>query len=348
MQLSDPNTLTSQYEEIGAAAARCYRRYEGTMFPSRPDLKRSMTEFLRKYHEAPLFIIGLDSETMISIATGSKENAAGLLANFRLPYPTMVLDFPKGLDPRNPNDPCVLFIDTIGENHYYIEALRTQKAFEQQLGSLDEEEKRLVESAPTLPGQEIGESTALVLKLDPSKPDKATILPSGEYVNDCPLPVKPDHTLTGYCTFSRCVPPGGICPVKTPLCKNYEASAERILGILCIVMAYINRPDRYLVKITPEKTDREKRMEAKGRVLSFSKKASHVVLDHSQIREVFAAALPSSGGARGPVLPHSRRGHWRMLQADRYKEKKEVWVRPSDINKGMKVTVKKSIYEVVS
>jgi hypothetical protein len=114
-----------------------------------------------------------------------------------------------------------------------------------------------------------------------------------------------------------------------------------------MIIDYINSPERFVVKVTPEKTARELRFSAKGKCRNFTKKQYHIVLDAEQVRDVVRASR-GTGGTHASPLPHSRRGHWRMLKADRFKEKKQIWVRPADINKGMKVTLKKMIYEVIS
>jgi len=340
-----PTDLTTQYESVGARAARRLRAYEANPV-TKPKFLHCLRQFVHKYQAAPLFVIGLETETIISIVEPwGKTEAASILADFRLPYSTMVLDFPKGLDPRNPDDPCVIFVDTLSDGRYYIETLRTSEAHLLRTRLMPESARTLVETILLSEGQEVGEASAIILEIDPSVPDNTNILFSAEYIKDCPRPVAPDYRVPGYCTFSACAPKGA-CTSKTPICQNKSQSADYTIAMLCVVLSYINRPDRYLVKVTPEKTDREKRLAAKGRTLSFAKKELHIVLDHSQIKEILSAA--SGGFTHASPLPHQRRGHWRELRTDRFKEKGPVWVRPADINKGMKVVLKKSVYEVVS
>lgn len=83
----------------------------------------------------------------------------------------------------------------------------------------------------------------------------------------------------------------------------------------------------------------------KKHIFNFNKKPAHIVLDHSQVREIIVA---SHGGTHASPLPHQRRGHWRQLRADCFKEKKMIWVRPADINKGLAIRVGKNTYEVVN
>jgi len=284
-----PADLTTQYESVGARAARRLRAYEANP-ATKPQFLLCMRQFVQKYQAAPLFVIGLETETILSIVElWGTTDLISILADFRLPYPTMVLDFPKGLDPRNPDDPCVIFVDTLSDGRYYIETLRTSEAHLLRTKFMPESARTLLDTVPLSEGQEIGEASAIILEIDSLIPNNTHILFSAEYINDCLVPVAPDYRVPGYCTFSACAPKGS-CPAKTPICQNISQSADYTIAMLCVVLSYINRPDRYLVKVTPEKTDREKRLAAKGRILSFAKKELHIVLDHSQIKEILSAA----------------------------------------------------------
>jgi hypothetical protein len=64
------------------------------------------------------------------------------------------------------------------------------------------------------------------------------------------------------------------------------------------------------------------------------------------VKEIIAAAA-AGPGHRLP-LPHPRCGHWRALRANRFREQGRARVRPADINNGLQVRVKKSVYEVIS
>lgn len=79
---------------------------------------------------------------------------------------------------------------------------------------------------------------------------------------------------------------------------------------------------------------------------SFNKHPRHIVLDYSQVKEIYERRNEKTGTHSSP-LPHERRGHWRQLKSDRFKEKKTVWVRPADINKGLSFTRGNRVYEVV-
>ena len=343
--------LTAQYEEIGIAAARSLRWLESS-HPSEVRAISNLRDFLNKYQEASLFVVGMTRENIDSLnsETERHEKPEDWVPAFRLPFPSMVLDFPEGICPALGNEPFLLFVDTLGDGTYYVEKLCTRRSCLRWA-----ERIRLTDPARSLRLQslarevvELWEVSAFILMLDRQAPDQSSGRYNAEFISDCRTPVEPMWQVKGYSVFSVCkkLKDGGICSSTTPGCRTYRDHADQDASLLHAVLRYINRPDRFLVKVTPEKTAREKRLEAKKRVPSFAKKEMHVVLDHSQVREIVAAA--SAGSGHLSPLPHQRRGHWRELRADRFKEKGLVWVRPADINKGLTVKVKKSVYQVVS
>lgn len=338
-------TPLSLYEEVGSAAARRLREIESG-HPSLVATIGKMRDFLWKYQAAPLFVIGLTAEALLSIKRDSygDGDVAGGISKFRLPYPTMILDFPEGIAPFETEEPFLLFIDTLDEGKYYVEKLCTWKGRRRYLEKLSAREPRL-EELRRQDKDDLGlwEAAAFILTVDEVL-GHPSVLPNSELVRDCQVPADPQWHVTSYCAFSVCAPKGGC--IRTPECSRNRKEVKLNLAALDAVISYINLPDRYLVKVTHERTDREKRLAGKGRVPSFSKKEMHVVLNHSQVREIVAASEAGSG--HHSTLPHQRRGHWRELRADRFKEKGRIWVRPTDINKGLTVKVKKSIYEVVS
>ncbi|MHB8880376.1 MAG: hypothetical protein ACYC69_02580 [Thermodesulfovibrionales bacterium] len=109
-------------------------------------------------------------------------------------------------------------------------------------------------------------------------------------------------------------------------------------------MAYINAPMNYIVREGMPLTKFEQRRKDKAVKPFFSKKDLHIVLDHSQVKVL----MPESGnGHHASPVPHERRGHWRQLRAERFREKKTVWVRPADINTGLKWEKSGRTYEVI-
>jgi len=69
-------------------------------------------------------------------------------------------------------------------------------------------------------------------------------------------------------------------------------------------------------------------------------------VDYSGVKELIRQSREPTKPHSSP-LPHKRRGHWRFLKAERFKEKRHVWVRPADVNAGMMFQIGKVIYEVI-
>lgn len=336
-------SMASQYEKVGNRIAQ----YMKSLQPGDESLQEKLGVFLKRYEKAPLFIVGIDESVYAEWLRNPNPDA---VKEFRLPFPTMVLDFPSGLlqksaNPRMSNS-VIIYVDTVGQNTYLFEGLQTAEAFQNALDTAPVGEKDIITSAGcSLEAGEIGEPFSFVVQMIPETNGFVANY-SCEFIYDCQVPVAPLPGITSYATFSRCQPPSGNCMTKTSLCKLLDSSTNFTIVFIMMVIEYINRQDRFIVKITPEMTDREKRLAAKGKKFSFSKKPAHIVLDHSQVREIIAASR--QGGTHSSPLPHQRRGHWRRLQSDYFKEKKKIWVRPTDINKGMSVKINRNVYEVIS
>jgi hypothetical protein len=208
MTTGNPLNLAAQYEEIGAAAARILRGYESNPATD-PRFLRHFNAFLHKYQTAPLFLVGLQSGDFRTYF--DQQSAENLFAHFRLPYPTMILDFPESLY-LNRTDPCLVFIDTIGEGFYYIEQLRSRKGIRRVWENLTPEERL---RHPRHDDVELGEGAAVLLRFDPDKPHEPACVYSAEFINDCDEPVTPLYWVNGYCTFGHCEYKGGDCPRKT-------------------------------------------------------------------------------------------------------------------------------------
>ena len=100
---------------------------------------------------------------------------------------------------------------------------------------------------------------------------------------------------------------------------------------------------------TEDLTPREQRLKKKAVKPFFAKHPRHIVLKYEQVKEIVArdGEKEKADRSKRSPLPHERRGHWRMLSADRFKEKRSVWVRPTDVGKGMKVRIGHRTYEVI-
>lgn len=338
--------LASQYETIGARMVRYLKE-----FPPGDNYVMQVREFIRRYSEAPLFIIGNPDSTEQEHSNRHEETAG----DFRLPFPTMLLDFPSGLYKEfkgkdASSTKCIIYLNTLAEDTYMVEILRVNEATREAMDTLMSPAQRSYLMAyPQLrdsvenPGRTVGDSGCYILKMHPGS-NQCSFTYSKDFVYDCKAACKRIPGIIAYSPFADCEP-AQPCQWKTPMCKILEDSGRSLAGTLYDIIAYINRPDRFVVKITPDMTEHEKKLKGKGKKTTFNKKPFHVVLDHAEIRQVIAE---SHGGHHASPLPHQRRGHWRDLRAQRYRKQRSVWVRPSDVNKGLTIRLKKAVYEVIT
>lgn len=99
-----------------------------------------------------------------------------------------------------------------------------------------------------------------------------------------------------------------------------------LLGILSI--AWINRPKHYIVEQGPE-IDRKSGKKDRERVRRLAERSRHIVIDHDEIRQRWT----NHHGTHGSPMPHLRRGHYKTLRAERYKNMrgKVIWVAPCHV-----------------
>ena len=96
-------------------------------------------------------------------------------------------------------------------------------------------------------------------------------------------------------------------------------------GTLLAFKEHIHQPGNFIVKNTPEKM----RKPLKGKIPRMHSRPTYIVVDKAAITRRYAAANP--GIHKSPV-PHLRRGHYRTLASNRYKEPgKRVWVRATHV-----------------
>ena len=87
-------------------------------------------------------------------------------------------------------------------------------------------------------------------------------------------------------------------------------------------LAYINAPERFMVKQTPKKMGKAK----KGQIPRLYQRPQYIILDKQNIKTRYLNSQPK--GHKSP-MPHLRRGHYRTLTSEKYKRKQgqRVWVR---------------------
>lgn len=92
-------------------------------------------------------------------------------------------------------------------------------------------------------------------------------------------------------------------------------------------LCYVSAPDHFVVERRPAKLGRAKA----GQIPRLHSRPSYIVLDKQAIKRRYEQASDPSG--RRSPCPHLRRGHYRTLGAERYKNPgQRVWVRAAHVS----------------
>jgi hypothetical protein len=94
-------------------------------------------------------------------------------------------------------------------------------------------------------------------------------------------------------------------------------------------IAWINHQDHYTVELNPESRPKKPK---KNRIARWTEREHHILLTRNDITEEWQRI--HRGGTHASPMPHLRRGHYKTLRADRYKEArgKRIWVRATHVN----------------
>jgi hypothetical protein len=94
-------------------------------------------------------------------------------------------------------------------------------------------------------------------------------------------------------------------------------------------IAWINQPKHYIVEHGPESL-RKPSKKKETRTPRLGERSRHIIVGHDDVRRRWA----ESHGSHASPMPHLRRGHFKTLRAERFKEKrgKVIWVSPCHVN----------------
>lgn len=356
---------SSLYERMG----RRLTRYLQNMCHSAPE-RKATTDFINFYVTLPLFLVGFSDDD--PILGGDCE-----VSGFHLPFPHLLLEFPKlSRDAYAPLE-SIQYSQTYHPLVFVAEITPHLFAFDVLTLSEDSSLSFLynIDKLDQLPGTEFLKDAPRAFIDDYLLRKAFNVDYSGLFefdehyrgfdvmpnlyqdVNctDNPVPF-PDSvperiknrtieeitvsfpTLTGYFYSDQdCIHESELSPIK------YWAD------LIILAVYYISSPTTYIVKETEDLTPREQRLKQKAIKPFFDKHPRHIVLKYDQVKEIVArdGEKEQANKSKRSPLPHERRGHWRMLTHDRFKEKKPVWVRPADVGKGLKIRVGHRTYEVI-
>jgi len=94
---------------------------------------------------------------------------------------------------------------------------------------------------------------------------------------------------------------------------------------------WINHPNHYIIEIGSRQPSRKKKK--KSRIRRLKERNRHILLKKDEIKHRWQEAQEAKGGTHASPIPHLRRGHYKTLRAERFKEKrgKRIWTRASHV-----------------
>jgi hypothetical protein len=330
------------YLKIGS---RLYRKWKN-LPPDDPD-KTELERFLKIYEQAPLFLVGFSDEDLI--VQGIEPQ---WLDFFKPPYPQMLLQYPKAtykpiFNTENPVSVMIYLAEY--QDRYHVEVLVPGEDF-----LVPEMVQKIARGFNVSPDEAIRLATkvsvinllSFVFKIEQEDFDVEVNVIHNTTCKNHRSSIYPDLPKP-----ERFVVCKG-CDNPDEVCKELPHMAQYFVYLIVKTIAFINQPQNYIVKETVPLTPREERLKGKSMespehyMPYFAKKPRHIVLDYSGVKELLRRSKEPARSHSSP-LPHKRRGHWRFLRAEKFKEKRYVWVRPADVNAGMRFQIGKVVYEVV-
>lgn len=111
-----------------------------------------------------------------------------------------------------------------------------------------------------------------------------------------------------------------------------EVGAEHVRSSFYLALQlvnWINHPDHFTVEAAGSSSKRRKK---KARIRRLGERPRHILLTKHQIADEWHRV--HHGSTHASPLPHLRRGHYKTLRSERYKEKRgqRIWVRATHVN----------------
>ena len=324
------------YFKIGS---RLYRKWKN-LSDGDPD-KAELERFLKVYEQAPLFLVGMSDEDLII-----HDIEPEWLDFFKLPYPQIVLEYPKAtykpvFNTENPVSVMVYLAEYQREYHVEVlvpsEDLLVPQMVQEIIREFNATSNKV---AGLITKVSVINLLSFVFSIDTEGADLNV-----NVIHNHKCPSKKTSIYPDLPKPERFIVCEG-CDNPDQVCEELSQMAQYFIFLIVKTIAFINQPQNYIIKETFPLTPREQRLKEKSVMPYFAKKPRHIVLDYSGVKELIRHSREPTRPHSSP-LPHKRRGHWRFLKAERFKEKRYVWVRPADVNAGMIFQIGKLIYEVI-
>jgi hypothetical protein len=314
--------------------------------------KEILSAFMDQYAKTPLFLVGFGDDDL----RNTELVPIQMIHNMKLPFRSVLLEFPGTQD-----TDChgwftarfIYYVFQISETPtrgYYVERLMAPRSYN---------DERWKQELATSPIGEVALQNYDSVKKFAGATESFVFYPGNRtwryffnVTNNFGCTKMQTQEMFTEITksqpFTECQ--GCEDPTKAggDFCVDRENRLLYHIKLIAKTLDYINQPQHYIIKETPKLTPREQRLLQKNITPQFSKKPRHIVLDHSQVKVLIDSSKSNGSPQLRTVMPHERRGHWRQLRHERFKEKKAVWVRPADINKGMQWSIDRHTYEVMN
>lgn len=94
---------------------------------------------------------------------------------------------------------------------------------------------------------------------------------------------------------------------------------------------WINLPDHFTIEVGAEEPPRKNKKSKNPRARRLAERDRHIILKKSDITKRWKKA--HQGGTHAPPIPHLRRGHYKTLRSEKFKEMrgKRIWVRATNV-----------------
>ena len=132
---------------------------------------------------------------------------------------------------------------------------------------------------------------------------------------------------------------------------NMRTIVDQAARTAAYTVAYLTQCNEYMVEVAPQLSERQQKASAKAarkRPWLREDRPHYILLDPQRAHEYgagppapastagtmpvptpTAGAAPASMAEVAALRPHGRRGHWRELRHERFKEHRQVWVAPA-------------------
>lgn len=138
----------------------------------------------------------------------------------------------------------------------------------------------------------------------------------------------------GFCNYFRC--PYTDDRARSGPCVHSNMVMSCGVVLLLATLAYLAGCDEYLVEVTPQLTEKQRKQAQRygegSKPWTRDDLPYFILIDPNRARE-YGRKESEQGGSHASPRPHSRRGHWRELRAERYEREmdgsaRRVWIKP--------------------